>query len=427
MYYKFKHLIYPVNGTCKMVVQTVFPVKVDENTHYTISITPFSGLRVYGLRGKAGAPTFADSQFFAKSHTLKVCGEHLEMDVTFPQEDCYYCKLCADGEVVQTLELYALEEDLYSLTPYRGDNHMHSWMSDGKDSPMYMAAAVCRLGCDYCVITDHGRYKPSLVARDFYKDTGVDFLVIPGEEVHSPDNPVHLINLGGNEGVNDWWRDHEEEYRAAVSKELEKITEPMLEEDRYAAAASQVMFDKIHSVDGIAVLCHPHWVVLGTYNEREDVTQYLCEHRRFDALELIAGGAHELGTQLQLSYFRDRETMPVLGSSDAHACFADGWDLGEYTIVFADGLDTESVKNAIRKGNTVAGNEDRLYGSYRLVRYGYFLQRCYYPMHKKQRDCLGEWMLRLASSRLGPDSEIWQMLSSTRPSELFAQLRYDEE
>ena len=53
-------------------------------------------------------------------------------------------------------------------------------------------------------------------AKAFFEKTGVDFLVIPGEEVHSPDNPVHLINMGGKESVNDWWRYHEDEYRAAL-------------------------------------------------------------------------------------------------------------------------------------------------------------------------------------------------------------------
>jgi len=49
-------------------------------------------------------------------------------------------------------------------------------------------------------------------------------LVIPGEEVHSPDNPVHIINLGGNKSVNDWWKYQEEEYRAAVEEEMKQMT-----------------------------------------------------------------------------------------------------------------------------------------------------------------------------------------------------------
>lgn len=212
---------------------------------------------------------------------------------------------------MERLEIYALEADLFARRPFKGDNHMHTYMSDGVDSPMYMAAASCRNGYDYCVITDHKLYEPSLMARDFFAPMGVDFLVIPGEEVHSPDNPVHIINLGGNKSVNDWWRDHEEEYRAVVLKEMESMTEPMTDADRYAAAASQVMFDRIREADGVAVLCHPNWILTNGFNEHEDITDYLFDHKRFDALELIAGGAYEVGTQMQLSYYNDRPNMPM--------------------------------------------------------------------------------------------------------------------
>lgn len=424
MNFEFEHLVYPVREECTVAVKPVFPVTVCDENSYTMTLKPFSGLRRYGLRGVEGAPVQADEAFFAQPHALEVKDGCLVMQASFPQEDCYLCRLFVNGTEVQALELYALGEDLFGKTPFKGDNHIHTWMSDGKDSPMYMAAAACRHGYDYCVITDHKQYEPSLIARDFFKDTGVDFLVIPGEEVHSPDNPVHIISLGGNASVNDWWRDHEDEYRAAVEAELETMTEPMVECDRYAAAASQVMFDKIRSVDGVSILCHPHWILPNGFNETEDITDYLFDHRRFDVLELIAGGAYEVGTQLQLSYYQERESMPILGSSDAHACFGGRLEPGNFTIVFADGLDAQSVKQAIRKGMTVAGNGNKLYGNYRLVKYGYFLLRNFYPEHARLREQLGSSMLRLASSMQGPDSEMAKSLAAPRPSEIFEPLRY---
>lgn len=423
MNFQLKHLIYPVGKDCVLAIEPVFPVVVDAKANYSIEIHPLSGVRRYGLRGQAGAPTQEDADFFERRHGLTVRNGELELTLSFPQEDRYICRLFIGVAAVETMELYALGDDLFGKTPFKGDNHMHTWMSDGKDSPMYMAAMSCRRGYDYCVITDHKQYEPSLIARDFYKDTGVDFLVVPGEEVHSPDNPVHIINLGGEQSVNDWWREHEDEYRAAVESEMQNISEPMTERDRYSAAASQVMFDRIRSANGVAVLCHPNWIIENGFNQTEDVTDYLFDHKRFDALELIAGGAYEEGTQMQVSYYHDRETMPILGNSDAHGCFGDALEPGNYTIVFADELDVDSIKRAIREGNTVAGNESKLYGSYRLVKYGYFLLKNFYPKHDRQRDQLGAKMLRLASSRLGADSEIGQNLQSPRPSELFAPLR----
>lgn len=427
MSFMMKHLIFPVGKSCKMTIQCAFPLKVDPQESYSVRMFPLSGLRPYGLRGCAHKPTAADEAFFAQNQPLTPVDNELVLELTFPQEDRYICRIYVGERLTDTLEVYALEEDLFGKNPYKGDNHMHTRFSDGKDSPEYMAAAACRLGYDYCVITDHKQYAPSLIARDFFKPTGVDFLVIPGEEVHSPDNPVHLISMGGKESVNDWWRDHEDAYRAAVEEELKTITEPMLEKDRYAAAASQVMFDRIRSVDGVSILCHPNWIEAAGFHQNEDVTDYLFDHKRFDVLELIAGGAYEIGTQMQLAYYKDLPKMPVVGNSDAHCCFGAGLEPGNFTVVFAQGLEEEAIKDAIRSGCCVAGNENKFYGEYRLVKYAYFLQKNYFPKHSGQRSQLGAWMIRMASSGgtvNAPSDEKQRVL---RPSERFATLRYSEE
>jgi len=424
MSFQLRHIVFPARKPCKLTITCVFPLKVDPNESYTITFSPFSGLRKYGLRKRETPITAEDESFFSRPHPLTPEENTLTLPVTFPQEDCYICNISVGETVVSTLELYALEEDLFTKLPFKGDHHLHTTYSDGKDSPMYMVAAACKFGYDYCVITDHMRYEPSLIARDFYAPTGVDFLVIPGEEVHSPDNPVHIINLGGNASVNDWWRDHEDEYRAAVEKELAQMDAPMLERDRYAAAASQVMFDKIREADGVSILCHSHWILSNGFNETEDVTDYLVEHRRFDALELLAGAAGEVGSQLQLSYYRTRETMPILGDSDAHGCFGGNLEPGNFTVIFADGLSVEGVKQAIRSRMTIAGNEGRLYGDYRLVKYGYFLERNFFPDHARARKRLGVQMLRLAGYPGDPPQALLDSLKAIRVSQRFEEKRY---
>lgn len=427
MSFQMKHLIFPVGKSCRMTVQAQFPLRIDLQESYSVRILPFSGLRPYGLRGSTHKPTAADEAFFAENHTLTPCGEELVLELTFPQEDRYVCRIYVGEILTDTLEIYALEDDLFGKNPYKGDNHMHTRFSDGKDSPEYMAAASCSNGYDYCVITDHRVFEPSLIARDFFKPTGADFLVIPGEEVHSPDNPVHLINMGGKESVNDWWRYHEDEYRAAVEEELKTITEPMTDKDRYAAAASQVMFDRIRSVDGVSIFCHPNWIEGPVFHQHEDVTDYLFDHKRFDALELIAGGAYEIGTQMQIAYYQDLPRMPVLGNSDSHACFGGGLEPGNFTVVFADALEEEAIKNSVRNGCCVAGNENKFYGEYRLVKYAYFLQKNYFPKHRSQRAQLGAWMLRMASSGGTVNTVTDEKRKANRPSERFATLRYTEE
>ena len=427
MSFQMKHLIFPVGKSCRMTVQAQFPLRIDPQESYSVRILPFSGLRPYGLRGSTHKPTAADEAFFAENHTLTPCGEELVLELTFPQEDRYVCRIYVGETLTDTLEIYALEDDLFGKNPYKGDNHMHTRFSDGKDSPEYMAAASCSNGYDYCVITDHRVFEPSLIARDFFKPTGADFLVIPGEEVHSPDNPVHLINMGGKESVNDWWRYHEDEYRAAVEEELKTITEPMTDKDRYAAAASQVMFDRIRSVNGVSIFCHPNWIEGVVFHQHEDVTDYLFDHKRFDVLELIAGGAYEIGTQMQLAYYQDLPRMPVVGNSDSHACFGGGLEPGNFTVVFAEALEDEAIKNAVRSGCCVAGNENKFYGEYRLVKYAYFLQKNYFAKHRSQRAQLGAWMLRMASSGGTVNAATDEKRKAIRPSERFATLRYTEE
>ena len=422
MSFQMKHLIFPVRKACKLIIEPVFPVCVNPAECYEIQIVPFSGIRKYGLRNSGYIPTAEDETFFSTRQPLTPEGNRLVLSVTFPQEDCYTCRILVGGTEVCAKEIYALEADLFTKNPYKGDHHMHTRFSDGKDSPMYMAAAACRLGYDYCVITDHMQYDPSLMARDFYAPTGIDFLVIPGEEVHSPDNPVHIINLGGDKSVNDWWRDHEDAYRAAVEKEMQAMPEPMTDRDRYAAAASQVMFDKIREANGLAVLCHPHWIIGNGFNEHEDVTEYLADHRRYDVLELIAGGAYEVGTQMQLSYYKTRPNMPILGNSDAHCCFGGALEPGNSTIVFADCLCGDAIKDAIRSSLTVACDQNRFYGDYRLVKYAYFLQRNYLPGHKQKRMQLSNWMIRRAAGNTTDP-----LPAALRPSEDFALLRYQGE
>lgn len=420
MMFRFRYLTYPVNVPVTLTLEPVFPNCVREDVGYAAEIIPFGGLR---RRGRAPIPPEVAGYFFAPQPLTKKDGT-LQLTITLPQEDSYAVRLRAEGQQVAALEIYALEEDLFPLDPFKGDHHLHSWMSDGKDSPMYMAAFACRRGYDYCAITDHRTWEPSLITKAFFDPTGVDFLVLPGEEVHAPDNPVHILSLGAQESVNDWWRDHEDEYRAAVEARLPEIDADMGAEDRYACASSQVMFDRIRDKGGLSVLCHPHWIVKNVLHETEDVTDFLVDNRRFDALELVAGGAYEDGTQMQLSYYHRLPAMPILGNSDAHGVANDQLEPGNFTIVFARELSVEGVKDAIMQSHAIGGCDNKLYGDYRLVKYGYFLLRRFYPEHKDARYRLGREMLRAASAGEAITQEMIDRLHICRPSVMFAELRY---
>ncbi len=118
--------------------------------------------------------------------TFKVLENNgLEISVVCPVEDEYILKLEDEsGKVLEEFSIYALKSDLYDLRPYKGDFHMHSCNSDGKETAAYVAASCRRVGFDFMALTDHGKYDPSLEAMAAMKQMDCDMLCCPGEEVH---------------------------------------------------------------------------------------------------------------------------------------------------------------------------------------------------------------------------------------------------
>ena len=88
--------------------------------------------------------------------------------------------------------------------------------------------------------------------------------------------------------------------------------------------------------------------------------------------------------------------IPIVGSSDSH-----GTDPASYfgvgqTVVLAKNMEFESICNAIKGGYSVAvekvyGEEERVYGSYRMVKYARFLLDYYFPAHDEL--CVEEGIL----------------------------------
>ena len=289
------------------------------------------------------------------------------------------------------LFVYALNEDLFRLRPWKGDFHMHSTRSDGAQDPDYVAATCRKTGFDFMSLTDHKKYGPSLEARAFISEFENDMLVIPGEEVHLPDNPVHIVNFGGNSSINELAYSDEEKYRREVQEYM--TVQPCGYDDtvRFAVASSEWVFDRIRDAGGIGMFCHPYWRPQNHGFIQEGVVELLMEHNRFDVLEVF-GGFYEKDVECNmLSFARWQEErakgrkIPVAGISDSHNCDGDlaGW---YYTVIFAEKLEFGSLAEAIRDERSVAvhwipGHAPVAAGTFRLVKFVYFLLREYYPQH----------------------------------------------
>jgi hypothetical protein len=301
---------------------------------------------------------------------------------------------------------YALEADLFERKPYKGDLHIHSQRSDGREPPAYVAGACRRIGMDFMAVTDHRLYEPSLEAQRAFQGMPVDLRIYPGEEVHPPDNPLHIINFGGSYSLNRIFREEEARYRAEVASiaaGLEGFPEDV---DRYTYASSEWCYREIRKAGGLGIFCHPYWFTRHRYDIPERLVSLLFERQPYDALEVI-GGYHLYEVEsndLQVArYYEERaggKHVPVVGVSDAHGCERDdlfGW---YYTVVLSPSLELPDLVASIKELHSVAvdwlpNSPPRVTGPFRLAKYVHFLLREVFPLHDAL--CLEEGRLMLAA------------------------------
>ena len=305
---------------------------------------------------------------------------------------------------VGEFRLYSVQSDLFDRKPYKGDIHMHSHLSDGRESPGYVAGCCRRIGLDFMALTDHRKYTPSLEAQQAYAGVPIDLRIYPGEEVHPPNNPVHIINFGGSFSVNDLFED-KNKYQAEVDQIDQQLGPLPVGVDRYQYASCCWSFEKIRQGGGLGVFCHPYWFTGHRYSPAGALTSYLLEKQPFDAYELLGGydrQAVDSNTLQVARYYEERakgNELPIVGVSDAHGCETGslfGW---YYTIVLSPTLEHSDLATSIKDLFSVAvesipGESVRVYGPFRLVKYALFLLREILP----QQDmlCLEEGRLMLA-------------------------------
>jgi hypothetical protein len=326
---------------------------------------------------------------------LQFEGGRLLIRAHFPaeQEHVLLLRVMKEGkpENVKPFRVYSLREDLFGRRPFKGDFHIHSNRSDGREPPAHVAAACRRIGMDFVAVTDHGRYAPSLEAIRAFGGMEMDFRIFPGEEVHPPRNPVHMINFGGRFSINDLFAD-EAAYLSGVAEVERTLGDLPIEGDRYPFASSVWCFNKIREAGGLGIFCHPYWFVGHRYEPSGPLTSLLFTRRPFDAFELIGGYRRfelESNTLQAARYHEERlrgGPMPVVGVSDAHGCNPDdlfGW---YYTIVFSPSTELADLIESVKGGYSVAveappGELARPHGPFRLVKFARFLLREFFPGH----------------------------------------------
>lgn len=342
--------------------------------------------------------------------------------ISFPpmeEGDLYFrLEYVVDGtaKTICEFEIYALDEDLFDLTPLKGDMHVHSSFSEcGKrtDDPLFAAMTAREKGLDYIALTDHIQIEGSETLADFNEMFETAFKVYPGEECHVLKeklqsrfcrnifyNNVHIVSFGAKDGVCRYANDHYDEFYADICERAEKIDHSYPPEVRRIMAGSDWIFDKIHEFGGIAIFCHPTWKPRHRDNLSYIIRDYIASQNKYDVMEtvgLCVPASHpetenfQIQNNLALAWWQEQSIkrgamIPLVGDTDSHNAIE---VLGnQFTVVFAKNNEFENIASALKNSLAAAvvkscgaGRADQIYGSYRLVRYTHFLLKNYFVEH----------------------------------------------
>ncbi|MGQ9609562.1 MAG: PHP domain-containing protein [bacterium] len=360
-------------------------------------------VRILSMTNHQDSMQFNVSALFPKTNTKFSDPSHggiIEFEHVFTSKGEYSIVLMQNDNnsfKVTTERVYAINHELAGLYPYKGDLHIHTYYSDGRMSPIYMAIIGKKLGLDFAAITDHGKYEPSLEAIRVAKEIDLDMLLFPGEEVDFPAG--HIVSINAEASITNL-RNNKEEHQKMIDETISKRLKDKklvdnLSKEHYAHALW--IIDKIHEYGGCAFLAHPYWVSSDRYHLHLPIFEQLLEDGDMDGIEVIGGyfssefESNWLAVAKYYEEFAKGHKYPLIGNSDTHyRSGKPGDDLyGWYwTTVFSKSLSKEDILDSILNMRCVAcerpnGERFIAVGPFDLVEYTCFLDREFFPIHDR--------------------------------------------
>ncbi len=439
--------------TYELLNYDIFPKVIPVGKEVTITIAPRGGHAKFA-QGKdywvgifntiEGAPTvYPNRDNFAEYMLHADKNGALHITHTFTKECEYYIRFCSEENQRRTrnailkLSVYAVADDLIGRYPYMGDMHIHSTMSDGGEHPYIVVSNYRKFGYDFIAVTDHCRFYPSLETIDFYKDLNLDMKLYTGEEVHLPNNDIHIVNFGGDYSVNGIYeesaqiedRGSDKKHRSVAGECPDTISKSEYIEqvnaladtlnipdgiERFTYAACVWVCNHIKNGHGLSIFAHPYWIN-NVHQVPEELTEYLLHTQPFDAFEVFGGLTYFQQNGFQVQQYHDfcakGHRIPIVGNTDSHGSTEHNPHMHTArSIVFAHENSRDAIVDAVKTFYNVAvqdiNGHVEVLGTLRMMKYAWFLQEHYFPLHNEL--CFEEG--RLMKEYACGDTEAGEML-----------------
>ena len=332
-----------------------------------------------------------------KSAKYEVVDGKIVIDANFKREDSYIIYFYPKGKTekgknkppVEYQRVYALDEDLYALRPYKGDMHMHSRFSDGRDIVEIMGTRCLELGYGFQAVSDHRRYLGSQTLCKIFNPLPLTMRCFLAEECHQDPAP-HVHSIGAKRGLTEYIEDNRQEYDSRVDEILGELPDDLTKSEALSVARAEAEFEFIRRIGGISGFDHPYWRMgERSLHLTKRVVDVLCSRCKFDFLELVNSGSRDDSTDLCVAALMEMRAngkdTPTVGSSDAHRFDTLG---SGYTMVFAKSNNWSDIKDSILAQRSAVfevfdPKSPRVFGKIRYMQYAYFLYQYYFPLHDK--------------------------------------------
>jgi len=348
-----------------------------------------------------------------KKIPYKIINGYLVFEYTFSgeQEHMIFVYEKYQEEMLQLtlFKIYSLNNDLYELTPYKGEMHMHSNWSDGKQPPEIMYAYARTNGMEFAVLTDHYQLQPTKRTQDILNQMDTGLQIYNGEEVHKLGQKMHIVSFGAKKGISKELENNFEAYKkealniASMHTKLPKDISPL------EYGLQRVVYDEIHKAGGLAILAHPYWShQKNKTNISDSLSRLTIKEGYADAWEIVGvddGDKDFMQSILYTEEIKKGNNMPVVGATDAHHkdTLGDG-----FSIIFATSNNQKALTKAIKNNLCIGARQYKradgqmrymAFGPTRLVKYAMFLMNEFYSIQDKLCFIEGQLMVEFVSGK----------------------------